>query len=270
MEDLYEWLEFLRISLSSSFLVLSSFYDLKAREVPNLIWILFGPLGFALSFLQFLLTKDNTFLVFWLFSFLLTTGLSLALFYLGFFGGADAKALICLAVALPVYPSLSDPHLNVLMPLFPLSVFSNAVLGSSLPVFAITSYNFSRLIQTRGRLFEGLEREPLWNKTLAFIIGYKVDLDKLRKGSHHIPLEYFSRGEDGETVRHLRISPRLDEETITKDYHLNDSYKEMGGKIWVTPGLPFLVFVTAGFLASLFIGDMITWLTVGLVSGKSI
>jgi len=267
---MYEWLEFLRIFLSLSFLVLSSFHDLRTREVPNRVWILFGPSGFALSLLQFSLTKDNSFLVFWLLSFLATTGLSLALFYLGLFGGADAKALICLALALPVYPSSLDPHLDVLMPLFPLSVFSNAVLGSSLLVFAIVGYNLFRLIQTRGKLFEGLEREPFWNKILAFFTGYEVDLDKLRRGSHYISLEYFSRGEHGEPVRHLRVSPRLDEETTTKNYCLDDSFEGIKGKVWATPGLPFLVFVTTGFFISLLIGDVITWLTIEVISSKSI
>ena len=267
---MYEWLEYLRILLSFSFLVLSSSYDFKTREVPNWVWVLFAPSGFALSLLQFCLVKDNSFLVFWLLSFLATAGLSLVLFYLGFFGGADAKALICLSIALPIYPSSLDSYINVLMPLFPLSVFSNAVLGSSLLVFAVAGYNLFKLIQTRRTLFEGLERESFWHKILAFITGLKVDLDDLKKGSHYIPLEYFSKGEDGKIVRHLRVSPRLNGETLQENNYLDDFSKEINGKIWATPGIPFLVFVTAGFVVALLIGDIITWLTIKIIIDKVI
>lgn len=267
---MYQWLESLRIFLSFSFLVLSSFFDLRSREVPNWVWMLFAPLGFASSFLQFYMEKENSFLVFWLLSFLVTTGLSLALFYLGLFGGADAKALICLSVAMPVYSSSLHPYFRVSNPIFSLSVFSNAVLGSSLLVFGIAGHNLFRLIQTRGKLFEGLERESFWNKILVFMIGYRIDLDKLGRDSHHIPLEYFSEGEHGETIRHLRVSPRLAEEPFGKKHCFDGPFEMANGKIWATPGLPFLVFVTIGFFVALFAGDVIMWLAVQAISGRVI
>jgi len=265
---MYEWLESLRILLSFSFLAASSWYDFKTREVNNRMWMLFASLGFILSFLQFCLAEGDPFLILWVISFLVTTVISLALFYLGFFGGADAKALISLSIALPVYPSTVDPYFKVLVPLFPLTVFGNALLGSSLLIFVIAGYNLAKLIQSRGRLFEGLEEEPFWKKTLAFMIGFKVDVDRLKSGSHNISLEYFSRGEDGKIVRHLRISPRLDEEQIQKKEFSEDFPREIRGKIWVTPGLPLLLFVTAGFVAALLIGDIITWLTFQLITTR--
>jgi len=269
VDEMYEWLEFLRIFLSLSFLLLSSLYDFKTREVPNWVWMLFAPPGFTLSFLQFYLKKEYSFPVFWSVSFLVTTGLSLALFYLGFFGGADAKALICLSIALPTYPSSLNPHLNALAPLFPLSVFSNAILGASLMVFAIASYNLFRLIQTKGKLFEGLENEPFRSKMLAFFVGLKVNIERLKKEAHYIPLEYVSKGNHGEPVRHLRMSPRLSEETLQKNGYL-DGYSGANGKIWVTPGLPFLVFVTAGLIVALLIGDVISWLIIQAITSKVI
>ncbi len=89
-----EWLEAIRILLSFSFLVVSSWYDFKTREVPNKIWILFAPSGFVLSILHYLLFERSSLPIFWILSLFITVGISLAIFYLGFFGGADAKALI--------------------------------------------------------------------------------------------------------------------------------------------------------------------------------
>lgn len=267
-EKVYEWLDVLRIFLSFSFLAASSWYDLKTREVPNRMWLLFAPLGFMLSFANFLLTKEDSFLIFWLLSSLVTAGLSLVLFYLGFFGGADAKALICLSIALPGYPSSASPLLKSLSPLFPLAVLSNALLGSLALVFMITAYNLSRLIQSKGKMFEGLENEPLWKKALAFMIGFKIDSDRLKGVSHYIPLQYFSKDADGRIIQHLRISPRLEEEAPQKNEASEDFSEEAGGKIWATPGLPFLVFVTAGFVVTLVIGDIISWLAIQIVAPR--
>jgi len=264
------FIEILRISVSSSFLLISSWYDLKTREVPNRVWLFFAPVGFALAALQFFLSSlagEKVDPVLWLFSMGVTVGISLALFYLGLFGGADAKALICLSIALPVHPSPMQRQINVLTPLFPLTVLSNAVLVSSSLVLVITCYNVFKLMQTKGGLFDGLENEPLWSKIVAFTTGFKVDSARLAEGSHYMPLEYLSEEEDGEVVRHLRMSVRLIEETPQDSNHLNYAHRELGGKVWATPGLPFLVFVTAGFVAALVFGDFITWFIVHLIAG---
>ena len=263
------FLEILRILVAFCFLFVSSWYDFKTREVPNRVWLFFAPIGFTLAALQSLLNftaGESVDPVLWLFSLGVTGGISLALFYLGLFGGADAKALICLSITLPVRPSSISHQTNMLTPLFPLTVLSNAVLASSSLVLVITSYNLFKLIQTKGRLFDGLEGEPIWSKIVAFTTGFKVDSDKLRNGSHYMPLEYLSEEKDGETVRHLRVSVRLIEETPQESSIFIDLPRELGGRIWATPGLPFLVFVTAGFVAALFFGDFVTWFIVQLIA----
>lgn len=264
------FLEILRTSVAFSFLSVSSWYDFKTREVPNRVWVFFAPIGFALAALQSLLNSlagGNVDPVLWLSSLGVTAGISLALFYLRFFGGADAKALICLSIALPVHLSSMQYQTSMLTPLFPLAVLSNAVLMSSSLVLVIASHNLFMMVKTKGRLFDGLEGEPVWSKIVAFTTGFKVDSGKLGNGSHYIPLEYLSEGEDGEVVRHLRVSVRLTEETPQKNNLFSDVSKELGGKIWATPGLPFLVFVTAGFVTALFFGDFVTWLIVHLIAG---
>lgn len=269
---MYEWLEAIRIFLSFSFLVASSCYDLKTREVSNSVWILFAPSGFLLLLLQFLFTREGSFLVLWMLSFVVTSAISLVLFYLGFFGGADAKALICLSIALPGYPSLVTSILrgSFLLPIFPLAVLMNAVLGSSLMVLVIMAYNLFMIFQNKGRLFEGLEEEPLWKKILTFIIGFKVDPNRLKKGSHYLPLEYFSKSADGKVVRHLRVFLHLQEETLLTEEYVKTFSKDFNGKIWATPGLPFLVFLTGGFVAALLMGDFVSWLTFQLISAKGV
>ncbi len=268
-----ELLEFLRVFISFLFLAISSWYDFKTREVPNMVWLFYAPIGLVMTLLQLYLgylARENMSSIIWLLSFAVTSGISLALFYISFFGGADAKALICLSIALPVYPSLVRRYAEWVTPFFPLAVLSNAVLSSSLLVLGIASLNLLRLVQAGGKMFEGLESEPLWSKILAFAIGFKVDPDKLTKGCYYIPLEYFSRGKDGEIIRHLKISPRLEDEDSEKVENWIDLTRELNGKVWATPGLPFLLFVMVGFVAALLVGDFVTWLVTQLIALRGV
>jgi preflagellin peptidase FlaK len=263
-----EWLEASRVLLSLFFLAFSSLYDFKTREVSNKMWIIFGPAGFALLFLQFLTdysVSGEGVLIQWLVSIGLTTIIALVLFYVGFFGGADSKALICLSIALPVYPSFTYEYIRILVPFFPIAVLVNSVLGSSLLVVFIIGYNLCRMLLKGERLFEGLEKEPFWSKIVAFATGFRVDSEKMKKGSHYMPLEWFSREEDGKIIRHLKVTPRLEDDP-QKEAQLAEFLNELHGKMWVTPGLPFLVFVTAGFIAALLVGDFTSWLILRMVT----
>ena len=261
-----EWLEASRVLLSLFFLALCSWHDFKTREVTNKMWLVYGPVGLALLLLQFF--TDRTSLVDpvqLLASIGITTVIALALFYSGFFGGADSKALICLSLALPVYPTFVHEYVTVLVPFFPLAVLVNSVLGSSLLVIVIAAYNLSRKVVKGEKLFEGLEKEPFWSKAIAFATGFRVDSEKVKGGSHYMLLERFSRAEDGAVIRRLKVTPRLEDDE-QKEAQQDELLSELGGKIWVTPGLPFLVFVTAGFIAALVVGDFTSWLILRMIA----
>ena len=257
--EIIRWIDVLRVLVSLSFLSASSWYDYKSREVSNRVWMLFAPIGFILTLLQCYLeySWSKTSLIYlWIISFTVTTGISFALFYAGFFGGADAKALICLSIAIPFYPRFSPMRFRNVIPLFPLAVLVNSVLVSSILVLAILCYNTVRYVQLKGAMFKGFEDEPFWRKILVFMTGIKVDLEKIKKGSHYMPLEYLTKEKNGEITRHLKVSPRIEEE----DSRELEDLEKISGQIWATPGLPFLIFVTIGFIIALFFGDLITWL----------
>jgi preflagellin peptidase FlaK len=268
-----EWLEVSRVFLSLFFLGLSSWYDFRTREVSNKMWVFFGPIGLALTLLQLYVDHlEGAFTVpwFWLISVGLTTGISVALFFTGFFGGADSKALICLSIALPVYPSFVYGYVAVFVLFLPLAVLGNAVLFSSLLVVLIAIYNLTQMVHSQEKLFEGLEAEPLWRKILAFVTGFKVNSEKLKAGFHYILLEQLSRGENGELSRHLNVAPRMDGDDAQEEAQLEELLGKLDRKVWVTPGLPFLVFITIGLLVALFMGDFISWLVLRSVAPGAI
>lgn len=255
-----DWFNLLRFSVCLLFLSVASIYDVRTREVPNSVWLFFAPIGLILTLISLVLNNWNFLLInICITSIAATIVLSFALFYLDLFGGADAKALICLALSMPVYPSirLIKPILGSYwqtIPLLPpLSTFNNAVLIASLLIFLIISRNLEDLAKNRMRIFEGIEEERTIIKLLAFITGFRVEASKLRTKKHHyIVLEKFERKENGVIRRRLKVFQRINnsKEEISIP-------EEIDGKIWVTIGLPFIVFITLGFALTIFIGDLI-------------
>jgi preflagellin peptidase FlaK len=249
-----------RIILCLSFLIYASWSDYKTREVSNKVWVVLGPLALALTGLQFLFFSIHPFQLIqsYILSFAVTSVLAIAIFYVGGFGGADAKALMCIALALPIYPShlLSQPK-GFFSPLFPLTIFTNSVLLGSLSVFYALFRNFLWKIKNRKDMFEGLETESLGRKILALFSGYKVTFSKLEKG-HIYPLEDVDFDDDGKVKRKLIVFPKDEErEEIIARLVENIGEKKLEGGVWTTPGLPLLIFVTAGMIIALAYGDFI-------------
>jgi len=253
-----------RLLLCLSFFVYASWSDWEKREVSNTVWLIMAPLALALTLFQFVVFSPQS-LPLYAVSFAITATLSIILFYVGAFGGADAKALMCLALALPTYPNnLFQFNIPQVWPVFPLTVFTNAVLLAALTVvYAMLRNSFWRL-RTGRKLFEGFENESTWRKFLAFLTGFKVKATELEKG-HMYPLEDIGTKETGESQRRLLVLPK-DEERETIVGRILSATKEgkIQNEVWATIGLPLLVFITLGFIVSLALGDLV-WILLSLI-----
>jgi preflagellin peptidase FlaK len=254
---LVQVLEAGRIVLSLAFFIYASWADWKSREVSNSVWIVLAPIAFALTTVQFILFSPELFLNYAL-SFGITSGLAIILFYLGAFGGADAKALMCLALALPVFPTNLLSGFVFISPLFPLTVFSNAVVLAAFTVVYALLRNALWRVRNGSGMFVGFEKESVWRKLLVLITGYKVDVVVLEKHGHVYPLEDLVAMESGEHERRLMVFPK-DETQETIMARLVSAGKEgkLKNGVWVTPGLPLLIFITAGLVIALVFGDIV-------------
>jgi preflagellin peptidase FlaK len=262
-----EVLDGLRVLVSLIFLAYASWSDFRKREVSNKVWVIFAPLALALTSLQFLVFSPQSLRTFAL-SFVITSVLSITLFYAGAFGGADAKALICLSLVLPSYPTdLLQPSFSLISPLFPISVFCNAVLLAALSVFYVLSRNYLWKRRTGKKLFEGFEKESIGRKILTAISGYKIKVVELEKEKFLYPLEDVRVAETGETMSKLIVMPKDEEREEIVERILEASREgRLQSDVWVTPGLPMLVFITAGLILALVLGDII-WIILGLALG---
>jgi preflagellin peptidase FlaK len=248
-----------RIILCLGFLIYASWSDYKTREVNNKVWAILGPLALALTSFQFLLYSSEPLqlIISYTLSFAITSGLAIAIFYAGGFGGADAKALMCIALALPVYPSNLLPQpTGFVSPLFPITIFTNSVLLGALSVFYALFRNLLWKVRNKGGVFEGLEKESLGRKILALFSGYKISVSKLEKGFMY-PLEDVEVTEES-VKRKLLVFPKDEErDEIVARILGNVGNEKLEGGVWVTPGLPLLIHITLGLLIALFYGDIV-------------
>lgn len=255
-------LELVKISVSLVFLVVASVYDYRSREVPNFIWILFIPIALALTVTEvFTSSLPFTLVLRFLISASISIAIFMAVFYLGFFGGADAKALIGLSLIVPWQPSLAKPLLGYALPLYPISIFDNAVLLSLLVLPYALLRNLFWKIGTGQEFFEGLESEASVKKACALIFCLKVKSSKIKP--------YDSVAEDtsvlpgGEVRKKLLLLRKLEDEE-----HQPVKHEGLPNYVFINVALPMILFITAGLVMALLIGDVIFWLIISLVFGR--
>jgi len=264
-----------RTTISLLFLIYASWSDYKTREVSNSVWILYAPPAFALTFAELLLYEEEftQMMFFYGLSFGLTAAFAIILFYTGGFGGADAKALMCLALALPFYPEplLPKPLLGGISPIshvfFPFTVFSNSVLLAAATAAYLFLHNIIWHKKTGRKIFEeNLDKESFEKKILTMVTGYKVPLSKVKQKWHLYPLEDVEE-ENGGFRRKLVLIPKDEERNaIVERLAKAAETGKIQDMVWATPGLPMLIFITAGLIIALFFGDII-WICISSLLG---
>ena len=229
----------------------AAYRDIKTRRVPNRTWAPLAGLGLLLlAWDLWLVTTGGTVLFTTLEAFLLRTAISVgfvvpfAYFFwrLGGFGGADAKALMTLAIVFPTYPHFlfegtTLPVVESAIGVFSLTILSNTVLAGAVYPVGMALRNavggdVSRLMVIGRRApaddeesAEGPEFDDPWGAEAFFEdVGgplYGTGPDTLREG-----LEVLTTSE----------------------------------RVWYSPGLPFIVPMFGGLLISLTAGDVLIWL----------
>jgi preflagellin peptidase FlaK len=204
-------------------------------------------------------------LPFYALSFGVTAGLALLLFYAGGFGGADSKALMCIALSLPFAPLLLLSPLLAVSPIsefiFPITIFGNSVLfAAASGVYMILRNVFWH--KKRGhKMFPGnLASESIGKKLLVLITGYKMNISKVKAKWHIFPMEDVDNNQV-DLKRKLVIVPREEgrEQIVERLSDAADNGR-IDCFVWATPGLPMLIFVTLGLITALFFGDVVWWL----------
>jgi len=224
MIDVLTNYELIGIGLALIMLIVGSIIDIWKREIHDYYWIGFGIFGFLLVFLSSNIIANLLIIGFAL----IIAPFVILVWRIGLFGGADAFALIALAVIAPL-ATLSD---NVVTPF---TTLSNAAVLFIIPFIVNLMRNI--ISQIKGeQIFEGFD-ETKTKKILALLMGYKA---KNPKFGFAIEKEV-----DGKKKIDLTIHHAENQEFCTTP------------NTWITPGIPYLLLIMGGFIIQLIYGDII-------------
>lgn len=217
-------LEVIRIALAVSMLGIACISDIRKREISDVIWMAFGTIAVILIPFSQDITED-----------LIKTGIALIvapiviiIWRFGLFGGADAFALIVLA---GLAPSVTLSNNTVT----PFTTLTNAVLLSIIPMIVNLSRN--SILLARGHdIFQGFN-ETKSKRILAMIVGYRAKNPK------------FGFSLEQHQGNNKKLSLALQHAEYTEFCNTKDT--------WITPGIPYMIFIVAGFVIQLFYGDIL-------------
>lgn len=224
-------LDITRLFIGIIILSYASYTDIKTRRASNLLWLIMGSCGAILLIIQyFTIGFEN---IFYLAFIPIVIIFMYVLFNLRLiFGGADAKAIMALAILAPLEPKILNFPLwdESIMP-FSWVIFSNAVILFILIPLSLLIYNIIK-------------------KNVEFpycFLGYKMSVNKAKQ-SFVWPLEKIINGK-----RKFCYLP--------KGFNVEKEFKVFEDKgikeIWITPKIPFMIPLLAGFLFSFLLGDIL-------------
>lgn len=205
-------------------LSIATTFDIWKREINDVLWIIFGAIAVILIFFEpnideFILNIGIS---------LIIVPIALLIWRVGIFGGADAFGLIVLAALAPQL-SLSENLVT------PLTTLTNAVIISIVPILLNVFRNLFELSKHKN-IFEGFQ-ENRFKKISAIFLGYRAKNPKYSFSIERI---------EGE---HKKIDFSF--------HHAENSEFCTKPDTWVTPGIPYILYITVGFVVQILMGDII-------------
>ncbi|KKH46544.1 A24 family peptidase C-terminal domain-containing protein [Methanosarcina sp. 1.H.A.2.2] len=253
-------IEILKILFTMPFLLYACYTDLKARRVSNKVWKYMLASG-SVFVIYDVYTGGIPYLKSLIFSGVIVFVSIYILFQLGAFGGGDAKGLIVLSIIFPLYPVfLFSGELYPLLGLPPVGLFAFTVLENALLV--------TTLVPLGMFCYNALHFSPeMLKKPLYMFIGYRTEVSSLKRKEHLALLEKFELDENGIVIRKFARTG-LDFDANLKP-ELGEYVKKglIEKEVWVTPGLPFMLSITAGFITAVVFGDLIFYAVFSFLMG---
>lgn len=246
--------EYMSIFITLLVFGLAAVSDLKTREVADKVWLIYGPLGLALTLFRSYVDPSHLLLT------VLSVGFSIlvafGLVFFGLSGGADGKAMICLGLTLPLPPSIVSPFLGFVHPFYPIIVLVTGYVCSFSVAIVLLGRNTLSFAKGRSDLFRGLESESMGKKALALVTGYPERVTRLKSTFYLYPMERVVE-DGGRAHRSLLLYSNVGVDRDQTVSEFIESLAKVGspGKVWVTPGLPMLVFLLLAVLITLVVGD---------------
>ncbi|XGI84312.1 A24 family peptidase C-terminal domain-containing protein [Halorutilales archaeon Cl-col2-1] len=246
----------------------ASYRDILERRVRDEVWYPLVAVGVVALGVDLLLLDTERVAVFTLISLIFGGVFGYFFYRVGAFGGADMKAIVVLSLLFPVYPDFWGlPVVRSEAGIFILTVLGNTVVAGAL--------------YPLGLFVENILRHGFSNPVLM-VVGRQVKVDDLHTRHGRIlrlpdesmtfsgtDLDFFRDYVDWRGVESLsdvdfsdlRLRRFVNETDWVTDDIENDE-EEMrrilkAEKVWITPGIPFIVPMTVGLVVALIYGDVV-------------
>ncbi len=220
-------------------LISASIMDFKKREVSDKIWVISGIAGLIIIITEFVnnysIQTLQEYLIYHALSGGIITPLAYTVYRFGLFGGADAKALIMISLMLPFYDIKYGIH-----SIPALAVLTNATILTTVYVLHNIARNSISLIKYKN-IFKGFEDESTLRKVLAFMVGFLAS----KPNGYLFAIESIENGK-----RKFIFNPNSYDNYVNEDMNY----------VWVTPALPFIVYITLGLLITIYVGDILGYI----------
>ena len=214
----------IRIILSLGMLFLACVLDIRKREIHDILWIGFGGVSFLLFFFSGELWHSFVILAISL----IIVPVALLIWRVGVFGGADALCLIVLSALAPMM-TLGTSLIT------PFTTLTNAALLSVTPIFVNIIRNLVAMSKKED-IFKDIDASRV-HKAIAFCIGYRAKNSKYN----------FSIEKMEGTSKKLDFSFK----------HAENTSFSTTSDTWVTPGIPYILYITGGFVIQILYGDIL-------------
>jgi preflagellin peptidase FlaK len=238
------YLDLARTALALGMLGYGSYRDLKTREVHDLLWVVSGAVALVLDIYELFMGTLGLTQLLYAVGFIAAVGLALWFFRL--MGEADIFAFVVLVLIQPMAPTYLGTAWGWTPIFFPFTLlFNTALAGVITPMVTLINNCVARL---RGvNLFERAEGVSVPRRLALLFTARYVRVESIRGPPFEYPLE----GSGG-----IRVRPDIwDDEAAEKAFN---ELKEKGyERTWVSSTLPYIVFMTTGYLLSVVFGDII-------------
>lgn len=235
--------EIARQALVLAALGYAAYSDIKTREINDAVWLALTAASAPLVLLE-LVTLDRAALILYLASVYTAFTLGLALLALNLMGEADFLALACLSLVTP------PGEMRLLSAVPSLSIFTNSLLVSlSYPLLLFTK---NMLLAARGVNLFGDIKVNFATKILAIFTLTKISSDEYLKNRNFYSLAEIMKNGEKKLLFKARIDSMVD--------------SPRGEWIWVSPYVPFVTMVAAGYTIHLLFGCILDHLFASLSS----
>lgn len=216
--------DIVRFVVGMSVLLYASYTDFKLRIARDELWIIAGVAGLLL--IPFSAHPLSNMAFYLLLSVLVMLPFSFFVMLLRM-GGADAKALLAIAILAPIFPHMGS--LPLWIPVVELPFAMTVFINSLLIYLAIP------IVLLFWNLKNGVIEFPF------SLLGYKMKASEIGK-KFVWPMEKI---EDGKRKKSIMPQQDVDVSVFGDD------------EMWVTPKIPFLIPLAAGYFISFVLGDIL-------------